>query len=99
MTGHFKVMKAAVAVVVAAAFAACGGSAPATSPSPTATPSPVVPSASPSPPPPLQRMEAQLPVALEEAAAAVAGGKLYVIGGFGSNFNSLRTVYVFDGST
>ena len=37
-------------------------------------------------------------MALEEAAAAVAGGKLYVIGGFDAAGNSLRTVWVFDGS-
>jgi len=39
-----------------------------------------------------------LPVALEEAAAATAGGKLYVIGGFDAVGNSLNTVWVFDGS-
>jgi hypothetical protein len=43
-------------------------------------------------------METSLPVALEEAAAAAAGGKLYVIGGFDAAGNSLRTVWVFDGS-
>jgi N-acetylneuraminic acid mutarotase len=43
-------------------------------------------------------MEASLPVALEESAAAAAGGKLYVIGGFDAAGNSLRTVWVFDGS-
>ena len=41
-------------------------------------------------------MEVHLPVALEEAAAAVAGGKLYVIGGFDAAGTSLRTVWVFD---
>jgi N-acetylneuraminic acid mutarotase len=54
-------------------------------------------SPSPSPPPP-QRIEASLPVPLEESAAAAAGGKLYVIGGFDAAGNSLRTVWVFDGS-
>ncbi len=39
-----------------------------------------------------------MPVALEEAAAASAGGKLYVIGGFDAAGNSLRTVWVFDGN-
>jgi N-acetylneuraminic acid mutarotase len=38
-------------------------------------------------------------VALEESAAAVAGGKLYVIGGFDAAGNSLETVWVFDGTT
>jgi N-acetylneuraminic acid mutarotase len=37
-------------------------------------------------------------VPLEESAAAAAGGKLYVIGGFDAAGNSLRTVWVFDGS-
>ena len=39
-----------------------------------------------------------MPVALEEAAAASAGGKLYVIGGFDAVGNSLSTVWVFDGN-
>ena len=46
---------------------------------------------------PKQRIERSLPVALEEAAAASAGEKLYVIGGFDAAGNSLRTVWVFDG--
>lgn len=44
-------------------------------------------------------MEARLPLALEESGATAAGGKLYVVGGFDAAGNSLRTVYVFDGST
>jgi hypothetical protein len=43
-------------------------------------------------------METSLPVSLEESAAAAAGGELYVIGGFDAAGNSLRTVWVFDGS-
>lgn len=43
-------------------------------------------------------MEAPLPVALEESAAAAAGGSLYVMGGFDAAGNSLTTVYVFDGN-
>jgi N-acetylneuraminic acid mutarotase len=43
-------------------------------------------------------MEASLPVALEESAAAAAGGKLFVIGGFDAAGNSLRTVWEFDGT-
>src|SRR4029077_20299447 len=72
--------------------------------SPTPSTSPVAPSPSPiagvpSPiPPPTQRMEMRLPVALEESASGVAGGKLYVIGGFDAAGNSLRTVWVFDGT-
>src|SRR4029077_8652892 len=48
--------------------------------------------------PPAQRAETALPVALEEAAAATAGGRLYVIGGFDAAGNSLQTVWIFDGS-
>ncbi len=43
-------------------------------------------------------MEASLPVSLEESGAAVAGGRLYVVGGFDAAGNSLRTVWVFDGN-
>jgi N-acetylneuraminic acid mutarotase len=43
-------------------------------------------------------METPLPVPLEESAAAAAGGKLYVMGGFDAVGNSLSTVYVFDGT-
>jgi hypothetical protein len=46
----------------------------------------------------VQRLEASLPVRLEESAAAAAGGNLYVIGGFDAAGNSLRSVWVFDGS-
>lgn len=84
-------------------LAACAGkqAAPAvlspvpSSQSPSASPIAI----SPSPPAPPQRMETPLPVALEESAAAVAAGKLYVIGGFDAAGNSLRTVWVFDGTT
>ena len=93
-------------VLIAAAvplLAACGGSSSATvtSPTPYSAPSPSSPIAtSPSPkPPPTQRAETRLPVALEEAAAASAGGNLYVIGGFDAAGNSLSTVWVFDGAS
>jgi N-acetylneuraminic acid mutarotase len=46
-----------------------------------------------------QRMEAALPTPVEETGAAVAGGKLYVMGGFDAAGRSLATVYVFDGTT
>jgi len=39
-----------------------------------------------------------LPVAIEETAAAVAGGRLYVMGGFNAAGASLDGVYGFDGS-
>jgi hypothetical protein len=38
-------------------------------------------------------------VALEESASAAVAGRLYVIGGFDAAGRSLRTVYVFDGTT
>jgi hypothetical protein len=95
----------AAALIVAAVplLVGCGGSSSATVASPTPSSPPIAsPSAiatTPSPkPPPTQRAEAPLPVALEEAAAASAGGDLYVIGGFDAAGNSLRTVWVFDGS-
>ena len=38
-----------------------------------------------------------MPARVEETAAAAAGGKLYVMGGFAAAGYSLATVYVFDG--
>ncbi|TME39067.1 MAG: hypothetical protein E6I61_12075, partial [Chloroflexi bacterium] len=45
-----------------------------------------------------QRHEVSLPVPIEEAAAAVEGGRLYVMGGFNAVGASLDAVYAFDGS-
>src|SRR5438309_515340 len=75
-----------------------GGTAAAT------TPTPMPPSVTFSPlvtpiPQPAQRQEPSLPVPIEEAGAATAGGNLYVIGGFNVAGASLDSVYVFDGST
>jgi len=99
MSGHFKVMAATVAVV---AVASCSGSGSVAQPTPTAvlTPSPSPAVASPSPsPPPLQRLEKPLPAAVEETAAAATDTQLYVIGGFDAVGNSLRSVYVFNGTS
>jgi non-specific serine/threonine protein kinase len=63
---------------------------PSVSPSPSAAGSPS--------PEALQRREPSLPAPVEETAAAAAGGKLYVMGGFNGAGQSLSTVYVFDGS-
>jgi hypothetical protein len=82
-------------------IAACGDQCSAPT-SPTPGPSLVSPSPSPSPSPtpqPLQRVEPPLPAAVEETAAAAAGGKLYVMGGFNAAGLSLRSVYVFDGTS
>ena len=43
-------------------------------------------------------MEVALPAAVEETAAAAAGGKLYVLGGFDAAGHSLDSVYVLNGS-
>ena len=90
-----------LAVLFAFLVAACTTTTPTPSPGPTPTPSPV-----PSPiPPPIptpavpQRVEAALPAAVEETGAAVAGGKLYVMGGFDATGRSLTSVFVFDGTT
>lgn len=93
---------AALLVTVVMVAGACGGPQNEVgihSPiaSPLLSPSPTTPVSSPSPP--KQRIERSLPVALEEAAAATAGGKLYVIGGFDAAGNSLSTVWVFDGKS
>jgi Kelch motif protein len=80
-------------------IAACSSSNPG---QPTSSPDVSLASPSPSPTPspqPLQRVEPSLPVPVEETAAAAAGGKLYVMGGFNAAGASLATVYVFDGSS
>ena len=77
------------------------GSAYGPSPSPVASLSPpVTPSFAPTPSPvPAQRAEPSLPVPIEETAAAAAGDRLYVMGGFNAAGASLNGVYVFDGAT
>lgn len=80
---------------IALLVAACSTASPAVSPT-AAIPSP---SFSGSPKPVAsQRQEPSLPIPIEEAAAAVSGGKLYVMGGFGTSYASLDSVYVSDGS-
>ena len=81
-------------------LAACSsGGAVQVSPSPSLAVASPLPSPSPSPSPqPLQRAEPSLPVAVEETAAAAAGGKLYVMGGFNAAGQSLASVYTFDGT-
>lgn len=88
-----------LAIVGTAILVSCAGPQhAAATPTPSiAAASPSAAAESPSPIPPQQRTETSLPVALEESAAAVAGGNLYVIGGLDAAGNSLRTVWVFDG--
>jgi hypothetical protein len=101
MPGHFKAMKAALVALVVVAVAACGESLPSPSPSPPVSPSLAAESPSPTPSPaaPLQRLEKPLPAAIEEAAAAATDVDLYMIGGFDAAGYSLRSVYVFDGTS
>jgi Kelch motif len=95
-------VRLAAGVLAALLLVSCGTQqaakvTPSTSSSPSASGAAAPPSPSPAPAPE-QRLEASLPVALEESAAAAAGGKLYVIGGFDAAGNSLSTVWVFDGN-
>src|SRR5260370_36034774 len=83
---------AALIVVVACGTRSAAVPSPTPSPVPTPTPPPVPTPATP------QRMEASLPAPVEETGAAVAAGKLYVMGGFDAAGRSLSTVYVFDGT-
>src|SRR2546429_8388653 len=84
------------ALVALALLVACSPGA-AGRPTPTSSLAPASPTQSPTPSPtPLQRAEQSLPVPIEEAAAAAAGGKLFVMGGFNAAGASLNTVYVFD---
>lgn len=46
-----------------------------------------------------QRLEAPLPMAIQESAAAVANDHLYVVGGYDTARESTDVVFVFDGST
>ncbi len=45
-----------------------------------------------------QRFEPPLPIAIQEAAAASAGDRLYVAGGYDETRNSSASVFAFDGS-
>src|SRR5579864_3083091 len=88
-----------IGVAILTLSSACGGgtvavatpkaSAPVATPSFSASPAPVAE----------QRQEPALPVPIEETAAAAAGGKLYVMGGFNAAGASLDGVFVFDGTT
>ena len=95
-------VSAALTLIVALAACGGGGNLAERSPSPSPSLEMPNPSASPSPspsPPPLQQVETHLPAPIEETAAASAGGKLYVMGGFNAAGASLASVYVFDGAS
>ena len=93
-----KTFPALAAGLFALAAACTSNQAAAPSPSPALS-RPPAPAFAPSPSPvPAQQAEPSLPSAIEETAAAVAGGKLYVMGGFNAAGASLDGVYVFDGA-
>jgi N-acetylneuraminic acid mutarotase len=79
-------------------IAACGGSAATPRPASSEPNATFTPFAQP-PAQPTQKEEPSLPVPIEETAAAVANGNLYVMGGFNAAGLSLSTTYVFDGSS
>lgn len=99
---HFAVLRGLTALMAAVLAAACSSGAP-TSAAKAAPASSVTPAASPSltvgpvvstgPP---QREEPPLPAAVQETAAAVGGGLLYVIGGYDSAGHSTSSVFVYD---
>lgn len=103
------VVRGLTALMVVMVAAACSGSpstqakvAPATSitPAPSSSgfggvgASPTVGTGTSTGPP--QREEPPLPAAVQETAAAVAGGLLYIIGGFDSAGHSTTSVFVYD---
>src|SRR5213593_714802 len=97
---HVGIMRRPLTTPVVAAIlvlSACAGQTSAR-PSPSPSPSPST-SLSPATSAPPQRAEPSLPAAVEETAAAAAGGRLYVMGGFNAAGQSLSSVYVFDGSS
>jgi hypothetical protein len=82
---------------------AASGTATSSSPAPTSTVAPRGEGrATTSGPPatgPAQRREPSLPVAVQEAAAATAGTRLFVVGGYDRARRSRADTWVFDGST
>ena len=100
-------MEARLAWLAVLALAACEPAAsaipsPRPPESPPAAPSiPVATGGSPSPAPSTgsdQRLERDLPAPVEEGGAAVAGGRLHVVGGFDAGGASSRRVYVLGSS-
>jgi Kelch motif len=92
------------AVGVIVVVGACSGSSHASAPRATAPASTAASTVAPEtstttvPSEPGQRMEASLPLAIQESAAAVANDHLYVVGGYDTARNSTDVVFVYDGS-
>src|SRR5665213_2350298 len=111
--GVWRVRARCVPVLVAVAtigLGACASKAPdvshadaptaTTTPGPTAAPAgrPTTTSVESVAPRQRQVYERSLPMAIQEAGAAVVRGRLYVVGGYDSARNSSVAVFVFDGS-
>jgi hypothetical protein len=92
-----------VALVLAALLTSCGGSSddqstPATSGLSRPTSAATVPTTA-LPGPLVQQAEPSLPAPVQESAAASTQTRLYVVGGFDSNRQSVASVWVFDGTS
>jgi hypothetical protein len=96
-------------VLAVLGIGACSSNGDRTSPATTTRPSASTSSAAPgsgaatttSAPPntePVQRREAALPVAVQEAAATTAGDRLFVVGGYDRARSTVATTWVYDGS-
>ena len=80
------------------ALGACGGGSDAGSASRTTSTAPPASTSSARPVALSQRVEASLPSAVQETAAAATATKLYVVGGYDANGQSVASVFVFDGA-
>jgi hypothetical protein len=95
-----------VVLVFACLVVACSGGGSGRSASPTTIPAsaptttiPAVASTTTTGPVELsQRVEASLPSAVQETAAAATATKLYVVGGYDTNSTSVSSVFVYDGT-
>jgi hypothetical protein len=85
-------------VAMGVALGACGGGSDAGSASRTTSTARPASTSSTRPVTLSQRVEASLPSAVQETAAAATATKLYVVGGYDANGQSVASVFVFDGA-
>jgi hypothetical protein len=85
-------------VAMGMALCACGGGSGAGSAAPATTTAPTASTSTTRPVTLSQRAEASLPSAVQETAAAATATKLYVVGGYDANGQSVASVFVFDGA-
>jgi Kelch motif len=85
-------------VTLVVALGACGSGSGAGRASRTTETATTAPATTTRPVTLLQRTEASLPSAVQETAAAATATKLYVIGGYNANGQSVASVFVFDGA-